>query len=400
MYFNAETQLASVRKFHFALSNPGYLFLGKAEMLLNHSDRFEPVDLRMRLFRKNGISTIQGRVNWNSTASLPEPLARMSKLQTAAVAAGPVAQIVLDASGNVAFVNARAEGLFGVHPPDTGRPFQDLEVSYRPVELRSVIDQVVIDRRAVELRDVTWRRAGIAEPSVFDISVVPLQEPGGELVGAAINFHDVTRYRRLRDELEQANRELEQAYEELQSLNEELETTNEELQSTNEELETTNEELQSTNEELETMNEELQSSNDELQQINDTLNTRSLELDHATRLISAVVRSLGDAVAVFDHRLRVMMWSPGAEELWGLRADEATGSPLSSLDIGLPVDRLLPDIQRILAGEAGPDGQAAAKLTVDAVNRRGRPTRLSVTLSPLHEDDASLHGLLMIMTVQ
>ena len=52
MYFNAEAQANVVRRFHFALSYPGYLFLGKAEMLLNHTDDFQPVDLRKRLFRK------------------------------------------------------------------------------------------------------------------------------------------------------------------------------------------------------------------------------------------------------------------------------------------------------------------------------------------------------------
>jgi two-component system, chemotaxis family, CheB/CheR fusion protein len=52
MYFTAEAQANVIRKFHFALTSQGYLFLGKAEMLLNHGDRFEPVDLRKRLFRK------------------------------------------------------------------------------------------------------------------------------------------------------------------------------------------------------------------------------------------------------------------------------------------------------------------------------------------------------------
>ena len=56
MYFNAETQSNIVRKFHFALADPGFLFLGKAEMLLNHGEQFEPVDLRKRLFRKIGKS--------------------------------------------------------------------------------------------------------------------------------------------------------------------------------------------------------------------------------------------------------------------------------------------------------------------------------------------------------
>ncbi|WP_440070145.1 CheR family methyltransferase [Streptosporangium sp. OZ121] len=401
MYFNSETQLSIVRRFHFALSDPGYLFLGKAEMLLNHSDRFEPVNLRMRLFKKIGSPPPGSRTTWAPGAGVSQtrPYVRHTVLQAAALATGPVAQIALDRSRNLALANSRAELLFNLNPRDIGRPFQDLEVSYRPVELRSVIEQVELDLRVAELQDVTWHRPNTPEPSVFDIAVVPLLEPGGELVGVGVTFHDVTRYRQLRDRLEQTNRELEHAYEELQSTNEELETTNEELQSTNEELETTNEELQSTNEELETMNEELQSTNDELQQINDTLNSRSDELKRATLLVSSVVRSLGDAVAVIDTDMRVLVWSPGAEELWGLRADEAIGCRLASLDIGLPVGELLTRAQRML--EAGPEpgnGRADA-VTLDGVNRRGRPARLNVELSLLHTDDMSPHGVIMVMNL-
>ncbi|MGW5260329.1 CheR family methyltransferase [Microbispora sp. NPDC004025] len=397
MYFNAETQQNIVRKFHFALADPGYLFLGKAEMLLDHSDKFEPVDLRMRLFRKIPQPVGGTRIGWNSPAMRPEENTRLPRLQGAALASGPVAQITLDAAGRLALLNTRAEVMFGLQARDVGSPFQDLEVSYRPVELRSLVEQAELDLRTVELHDVTWQRPGAKEPGVFDVAVVPLLDRTGELVGVTINFHDVTRYRRLRDELEQANKELEHAYEELQSLNEELETTNEELQSTNEELETTNEELQSTNEELETMNEELQSSNDELQQINETLNVRTRELDRANQFVASVVRSLGDVVVVVDRDLRVLLWSPGAEELWGLRADEADGRDLPSLDIGLPLDPLLPVARRVLDGAPAADGQGDA-VSVEALNRRGRPVRLAVTLAPLHEDDASVQGLILVMS--
>ncbi|MFC4536978.1 CheR family methyltransferase [Sphaerisporangium dianthi] len=400
MYFNTETQAGIVRRFHFALTRLGHLFLGKAEMLLDHGDKFEPVNLRMRLFKKIGHTQAPGRLSWTPESVLTsEPLKRVSQLQTAALASGPVAQIVVDRSGNLALVNSRAEALFNLHPRNVGRPFQDLEVSYRPAELRSVIEQVELELRPIELQDVGWHRPGIVDAGVFQISVVPLQDSGGELVGMAISFQDVTRYRRLREDLEKANRELEHAYEELQSLNEELETTNEELQSTNEELETTNEELQSSNEELETMNEELQSSNDELQQINDTLNARSGELDRANRFVASVVRSLGEAVMVIDTELRVLMWSPGAEELWGLRADEAAGRNLQSLDIGLPLERIASELRHMVDGRTWtpPDGQEA--LAVEAVNRRGHPTRLKVTIYPLHEDETSVQGLILVMDV-
>src|SRR5437763_611593 len=52
MYFTAETQSQILRRLHFALDNDGVLVLGKAEMLITHSDLFTPVDLKRRVFRK------------------------------------------------------------------------------------------------------------------------------------------------------------------------------------------------------------------------------------------------------------------------------------------------------------------------------------------------------------
>src|SRR5205823_13207700 len=150
------------------------------------------------------------------------------------------------------------------------RPFQDLELSYRPIELRKLIDQAVDQRRAVTVREFEWETIG-RETRYFDITVVPLADTGSQLLGIAISLADASRAQELQVQLNRSKQDLETAYEELQSTNEELETTNEELQTTVEELETTNEELQSTNEELETMNEELQSTNEELQTINEEL---------------------------------------------------------------------------------------------------------------------------------
>jgi two-component system, chemotaxis family, CheB/CheR fusion protein len=392
MYFTAETQANVLRRFHFALADPGFLFLGKAEMLLNHGDQFEPVDLRKRLFRKIGISALASGPR-PDRAPAPEGLgAATTDLGAAALAAGPVAQLVIDKAGRLAAANVLAESLFNIRPRNVGQPFQDLEVSYRPVELRSVIEHVIQDQRPVNLADVVWHRMPGSEPRVYDVGVVPLQRPGREPVGVAISFLDVTRYRNLRDELERSNRELERAYEELQSLNEELETTNEELQSTNEELETTNEELQSTNEELETMNEELQSTNDELQAINDILRLRSSELDDVNSFVATLLRSLGSAVIVVNTDLTVKVWGPGGEELWGLRADEAEGLPLPSLDIGLPVTSLVPQLRSMLAGVSYED-----IAIINAVNRRGRPVSMQMGCTLLRAEDGSAQGVILVM---
>jgi two-component system CheB/CheR fusion protein len=394
MYFNAETQASVIRRFHFALADPGYLFLGKAEMLLNHSDQFTPVDLRKRLFRK-APPTAPGA---DGASALPDMSGRPTpgrRIEDAALSSAPVAQIAVDLADRLRVANGAAESLFNLRPRDRGRPFQDLEVSYRPVELRSRIEQVRKELRPAELRDVEWQRPGGLDRSYYDVAIVPLFGTPGDLLGVSVSFTDVTRYRRVRDELGHANAELERAYEELQSLNEELETTNEELQSTNEELETTNEELQSTNEELETMNEELQSTNDELQVINEELRGRSEELDQVNGFLGSVLRSLGSAVIVLSQDLRVQVWSPGAEDLWGLRAEEAEAKELLSLDIGLPAVKVEPLLRQVL-GEAAENGAAPARRFA-AVNRRGRTVDLEIAASPMRTEEGGISGIILVI---
>ncbi|GIF21658.1 two-component system CheB/CheR fusion protein [Actinoplanes tereljensis] len=382
MYFNAETQARMVGRFHFALLDGGAFFLGKAEMLLSHSNLFLPEDLKRRVFRK------VPRLTAPTGSALVEPpsvpfrgqLTSLDQLRNAALLGSPVAQIVITAGGLVAFTNGKANELFGLAALDVGRPFQDLDVSYRPIELRKHIEQAQAERAARRISDVEYKGGG--ETLYLDVQVNPLFDADDGLLGVALIFHDVTASRQLRADLELANRDLEAAYEELQSTNEELETTNEELQSTVEELETTNEELQSTNEELETMNEELQSTNDELQTINEQLHRSGTELDEANAFLDAVLAGLRSGVAVVDRDLRVLVWNQEAENLWGLRSAEAVGRHLLNLDIGLPVDRLRPLVRQTLGGDPNTD-----ELLLEAVNRRGRPITVRVACSPLMGSD-------------
>src|SRR5215468_2358913 len=59
MYFTRETQGRILQRFHFALKGGGYLFMGRAELLLTHGDLFTPVELKWRVFSKT--ITINGR---------------------------------------------------------------------------------------------------------------------------------------------------------------------------------------------------------------------------------------------------------------------------------------------------------------------------------------------------
>jgi two-component system CheB/CheR fusion protein len=396
MYFNAETQARIVRRLHFALAPDGILFLGKAEMLLSHSDLFQPIELKRRFFRRMGPPP--GRAT-------PVPAGRMvpaaapqtpqDRLLAEALLAGPAAQVVVGLTGELVACNRRAELLFGLGSRDVGRPFQDLELSYRPAELRSSIDHALADRQPVWVRDVEWQRL-VADPVTLDVQVLPLFGSASEPLGVTIVFTDVTRYRRLQLELQATNQRLELAYEELQSANEELETTNEELQSTIEELETTNEELQSTNEELETMNAELQSLNDELNSSNEELQVRTLEVARLNEFTETVLAGLRAGVAVVDVDLRVIAWNNEATDLWGVREEEAVGLPLDELDIGLPVAALRPLVSAQFSG-IGTDGDGRTRMA--AVNRRGHHVEVDVTVSPLRRDGQGVSGAILVMSV-
>jgi two-component system, chemotaxis family, CheB/CheR fusion protein len=393
MYFNAEAQGRILANFHFALRDGGFLVLGKSEMMLARSSLFTAVDLKQRVFAKVPRNDRfrpppQPRVPAEARRDGPDGL-----VGNAGFEASPIAQLVVDGAGNLVLANMQARTLFNIAQREVGQPLKDLEVSYKPVELRSQIDRAHDERHSIVLRGVEWAQAG-GEVKVLDVQIAPLaiQSDDG---GVSISFLDVTRFKQLQDTIEHSKRDVETAYEELQSTVEELETTNEELQSTNEELETTNEELQSTNEELETMNEELQSTNEELETINDELNQRTDQLNQTNLFLESILRSVEAGVVVLDEELRVTAWNEGAHELWGLDANEVQGSHFMNLDIGLPVEQLRGALRATVS-----TGQSPASIALEATNRRGRAITCRVSLSPLVGDGGRPRGVILFMEAE
>ncbi|MBD2006249.1 MULTISPECIES: CheR family methyltransferase [Cyanophyceae] len=397
MYFNAETQAKILNRFHFALREGGFLFLGKAEMLVTQAHRFIPVDLKLRVFTTVPKIGMRDRLLFMADTDKDQKVNNIgsyTRIREAAFDNSVVPQIVVNVNGFLMQVNERARAMFGLKPGDLGRPLQDLEISYRPVELRSCIEQAYTDRRPVHIKEVEWRSFS-GELIYLEVLVSPLVEMSGNILGVAISFTDVSRYKRLQDDLQHSSQELEMAYEELQSTNEELETTNEELQSSNEELETTNEELQSSNEELETMNEELQSTNEELQALNDEMRRRTEELNQVNAFLEAIFTSLRGGIVVVNQDLYIQIWNYKAEDLWGLRVDEVQGQHFLNLDIGLPVEQLKQCIRRCLSGESDYE-----EVIANAINRRGKAIACKVTCTPLVNTQREIQGAILVMEEQ
>jgi len=388
MYFTAESQDRVLTRFHYALKDDGYLFLGKAEMLLTHAKQFAPLDMKNRVFTK-----VRRRAE---PRELPAPVAPTSpgaddrtsqrevRVRELATDLAPVAQVTIDAAGRLVAANQVARSIFKIGTNDLGTALKDLELSYRPVELRANLAKAAKEHRPVVVKGAEHKLAD-GSLRTLDVEITPILDLNHSSLGTTVTFTDVTEFIRLRSELERSRQDIETAYAELQASNEELETTNEELQSTVEELETTNEELQSSNEELETMNEELESTNAELQTINTDLRLRTDEIDRLNVFVESVLGSVEVGIAVLDADLRVAKWNARAEDLWGVRSVEVLGRSFYQLDIGLPVEALRPLVKLVASGEA-----ANPIDTVTAINRRGKSIRCRVSMTPLVE--SAIHG--------
>jgi len=268
----------------------------------------------------------------------------MTRLHHAALMSSAAAQIVLDTDGRLTLANNRAMHLFGLTSRDAGRPIQDLEVSYRPVELRTHIETARAQRRPVWVGDVTQVR-GVGETMSFDIQVVPLAEESGTEVGLTVIFHDATRYRQLREE------------------------------------------LQSTAEELRSMNDELQLSNHALRDRQDAV--------ERLRRFVAALGSTSPGVIVVDGDLQILMWNGRAEDLWGVRPNEAVGKHLINLDVGLPVEMLQQPIRaQLAAGDPDP-----GELVLDAVDRHGRTVQVRVTFTCIRDLGDMARATVLVMEV-
>ena len=352
MYFNAETQARILRHFHFALNDDGVLMLGRSEMMLSHRDLFSAVDLKQRLFAKRPRDALQSRVAGPANGEAARLRDGEESRREPRRGAGAGA-----ARAGHRLARRRAH----VRQPAGPRAVPHLARRHRAAAREPPAGPAAGRARAADRagRCATATRWPLGEVEFtpdrgetrrLDITVAPLLRADNTPLGAAVTFEDTTRSAALQSELETNRRDLELAYEELQSTIDELETTNEELQSANEELQTTNEELQSTNEELETMNEELQSTNEELETINDELRERTGELNEVNDFLEAILTSLGLGVAVLDAQQRVQIWNNRAEDLWGLRRDEAVDHHFLSLDIGLPSEQLAAPLRTVLGG--------------------------------------------------
>jgi two-component system, chemotaxis family, CheB/CheR fusion protein len=388
MYFNAETQTRVLLRLHSALAAGGVLFLGRAEMLLKHAHLFEPIDLKRRLFRTNAKSRSRSqpsRAVATPAARAIRPFVSNAAVRESAFDAAPIALIVISTSGVLTLANERARVMFGIGQNDIGRRIEHLELSFRPLRLAPLIEQVYAARRWITVKDVP--RATESGDAFLDVQVLPLYDRSGAAVGVEVSFFDVTSQREgTRAEPKRARGQLAEEVDgqAFSLMDEDIESGDRKLASTIEDLETTSRDLQSSNEELQSTNEELKTLNDELRQ-------RADDLGRESAFSSSIVGSLHEAVIVIDSEFVVEVWNPRAGRLFGVESAEAVGRNLLKLDIGLPIEFLKGTIRSCLVGESD-----YVEVAVRTTGRRGRAIRCKVICLSHVRPDARRGAILLM----
>jgi two-component system, chemotaxis family, CheB/CheR fusion protein len=386
IYFGEELQRRVLATFQFALNQPGFLFLGHAENIIDGAQLFQAVDKENKIFARSATRTTLRLAPARGVSPLASPSAEPGpRAATSAELVRRTETILLEqyAPPGV-IVNERMEilhfrGRTGAYlEPAPGQPQHDLlKMARRGLlpELHIAISQaktenaIVSRSGAVELDGSTHPCTVIVIPvasppeSREHIFAVLFEEPrppgpqpekeGAQGTGPA-TVADVrsseSRVTKLEDELKATK-----AY--LHSILEEHQHTNEELLSANEELVSSNEELQTLNEELETAKEELQSINEELSTLNEELQGRNTELTLANSDLVNILGSVEIPLIIVDGGRRVRRFTPQAQRMLNLLPS----------DVGRPIDDLRPN------------------LAIEDLDRKLREVIATVTL---HEEEA------------
>jgi two-component system CheB/CheR fusion protein len=371
IYLEPELQNRLIPAFHYALRPGGVLFLSPSESIGGHTELFEPIDRKWKLYRAKpsaaSIRTVLGSgLSWaagsgSAAPSLhprpPEPhyaeLTKRTLLQSFAPAA-----VVTDLQGNILYVHGETGKFLR---PAPGQPTHNVVEMAREglqLALREALRHASDEGRPAQSQTLSIRNDG--HDQALSLGVRSLPDPDTSHRVLLISFQELAGTqapkpaRRPRSgstaeaqRIAGLERELAFATESMKAMLEEQQASNEELKSTNEELQSTNEELQSTNEELETSKEELQSVNEELVTVNAELQAKIEQMAGMQDDMKNLLDNIRIGTIFLDRQLRIRRFTRDALKVYRLAATDV-GRPLADIRSELQGGDLLADAQAVL----------------------------------------------------
>ncbi|MCX7195761.1 MAG: PAS domain-containing protein [Proteobacteria bacterium] len=372
IYLEPELQNRLIPAFHYALKPGGVLFLSSSESIGNHTELFESLNRKWKLYRAIGTadstrSGLSGGLLWTRNPNVNEPaeltikskktdFAEMTKrvlLQSFAPAS-----VVTDLKGNIIYVHGDTGKYLRPPPGQATLNVVDMARDGLQLELRAILNSVGQGESTVS-REISVKSNGGSHvvrislhPMVdsdasrklllisFQDMAHPESDKPGRSTGAAPGHDELRRVKELEHQLAYAKENLQATIEEHQASNEELKSTNEELQSTNEEL-------QSTNEELETSKEELQSVNEELITVNAELQSKIEQLFGMQSYMKNLIDNINGGTIFLDAHLKIKRFTREAAQIYRLVATDL-GRPLSDIKSNIQDENLLAEAQAVL----------------------------------------------------
>lgn len=364
IYMTPVLQKSILQKFHFAVNDNGYLFLGASENIGVLKDVMQEVDKKWKIFKcisKLRVADLESFTNPASKGSHNHLLiAAKSKnalnnlaeiFKETLLEEYDYAGIFIDrdfevkqAIGNFKKFLDFPEGTFNFNllklvPTDLSialssgirRAVKDNE---RIVQKNILVQNGKEERRVTAIIKPFLTQNAYLQPFLF--IVLKEEDPvSKKRHSTSVTPQEFTteRISELESELRDTKENLQALIEEVESANEELQSSNEEIISSNEELQSTNEELQSLNEELHTVNAEHQLKIKELIELNDDLNNYFRNTDIGQILI--------------DKKMIIRKFSPVATRQVNLIASDI-GRSIVDISTNIRNQNFVNDIKTVL----------------------------------------------------
>lgn len=191
MYFNHEAQVKTLVRFHFALKNLGFIFLGKAETLVSRSFLFTPVSVKNRIFSKRAnleSNDVLLLSNKNVQRNI-DPFTDSKGFWQSAFETSPIAQLIVTPNSKLIGVNKSARTLLNMSVKDLGYSLQKLPLFTQLRELNFQVEQTLQNHSPVTLKNAQWSTDGIVYE--LNIDIVPIFDYQGRFLGASITLSNV-----------------------------------------------------------------------------------------------------------------------------------------------------------------------------------------------------------------
>lgn len=347
IYMQPVLQKKMLSIFNYALTDRGFLWLGKSET--NRSpDLFEMPSKKTKIYLKKNVDkwTLRNAFPTNKkikhmTPSFDHERDDNVDAQKAADSIilsmyAPSAVLLNEKLDIIEFRGVTMQ--FFEHGPGKAS-LNILKLAHRDLvhSLRSALSQAQSTRRNVRKEGLTITTAGGLLGVSFEIVPIsnlhenyylvifnnqPNEVATGELVPRRVDMAETADEKNLR--IFQLEKEVQRYKEELRAVAEAYEATNEELQSANEEL-------KSLNEELEVSQEELQVINDELSTRNNDLLERNNQLNNARLYAESIVNTVHESLLILDTNIRVVSANASFYRAFKMERKETEGKLLYEL---------------------------------------------------------------------